>query len=469
MNLVVTVPPSWAQERRYIWRVLLNEFLGLSCDFDETGGHETTITVAGSRGAITIPEGFFGMNAREWLLPLSMPAGPIARLSALVGMDLPARMPSDVVAIYGANPGVSAGCSLGDGTARINFDIAGSAFFMLTRYEEAVVPDRDRHDRFPARASLAYKEGFLGRPVVNEYVEMLFRCLRHCWPGIGRRARGYRVVVSHDIDSALFNLRRSPRKLLRAIAGDLVQRRDSSLAIRRARSYSEAARGMHTLDPHNTFDYLMDVSEKYSLRSAFYFIADGKSSYDADYTMDVPWIGSTVQRIGERGHEVGLHPGYDTYLDADLLGRQFRALRGCAERHGIRQTHWGGRQHYLRWRAGSTWANWARVGLDYDSSVGFAEMTGFRAGCCLEYPVYDVVGRRALALRERPLILMETTLIAPAYMNLSPEDRLEEASRLATVCKTYGGDMTLLWHNSKVASRQEREEYESILELTLSP
>ena len=43
----------------------------------------------------------------------------------------------------------------------------GSAFFMLTRYEELVVADRDQYGRFPAAASVAGREGFLGVPVVD--------------------------------------------------------------------------------------------------------------------------------------------------------------------------------------------------------------------------------------------------------------------------------------------------------------
>lgn len=467
MKLLVQVPSTWVGERRYIWSVLLDEVLGLTFDLQTADVAETTISMPGMDGAVTMPEGFFAMPAEDWLTPKSMPVRPLARLQAPGNVGLPDGMPLNTVAIYGAIPVCDAACTLTDTGARINFDLAGSAFFMLTRYEEAVAGDRDVHDRFPASAALAFDERFLDRPVVNEYVELLFACLRHCWPNLQRRVRAYRVLVSHDVDSALFNLGCTTSRMLRALAGDLVQRRDLALAARRTRSFFAARRGHHNPDPHNTFDYLMDFSEKHSLRSAFYFIAGGNSRYDANYTMDMPWIQGLVRKIGARGHEVGLHSGYDTYLDPKQTAAQFRTLRECTDRNGIRQNRWGGRQHYLRWRAGTTWANWVDAGLDYDSSVGFAETTGFRAGCCHEYPVYDVVARTALPLRERPLVLMETTLIAPSYMNLRPAERLDEARKLATTCRRHGGDMTLLWHNSKVTSRSEREEYEAILEIAL--
>ena len=53
---------------------------------------------------------------------------------------------------------------------------------MLSRYEEAVLLDRDDHDRFPATASIAYKTGFLDRPIIDEYVEILWVAMKRVWP-----------------------------------------------------------------------------------------------------------------------------------------------------------------------------------------------------------------------------------------------------------------------------------------------
>ena len=43
---------------------------------------------------------------------------------------------------------------------------------MLSRYEELITKDRDQHNRFPATASVAFKAGFLDRPIVSEYLEI---------------------------------------------------------------------------------------------------------------------------------------------------------------------------------------------------------------------------------------------------------------------------------------------------------
>ena len=52
---------------------------------------------------------------------------------------------------------------------------------MLSRYEELIVLDRDSHNRFAAESSIAFKAGFLDRPIINEYLEILKWCLNQLW------------------------------------------------------------------------------------------------------------------------------------------------------------------------------------------------------------------------------------------------------------------------------------------------
>ena len=80
--------------------------------------------------------------------------------------------------IYGSRLDSGNYIDVQDSKVKLGLDIFGSAFFMLTRYEEFVKSVKDEHERFPARASLAYREGFLMRPIVNEYLEILWWSIR---------------------------------------------------------------------------------------------------------------------------------------------------------------------------------------------------------------------------------------------------------------------------------------------------
>ena len=118
----------------------------------------------------------------------------------------------------------------------------------------------------------------------------------------------------------------------------------------------------------------------------------------------------------------------------------------------------------LRWESSSTAVFWEKASLDYDSTLGFPDLAGFRCGVCYEFPLYDLDGRNALTVRERPLICMDVTVTSPVYMNLGlGEAALEAITDLRVECERYQGDFTLLWHNDHLVDEESRELYRQIL------
>jgi len=133
---------------------------------------------------------------------------------------------------------------------------------------------------------------------------------------------------------------------------------------------------------------------------------------------------------------------------------------------GIEQEDIGGRQHYLRWDALITAKNWEAGKLSYDSTLAYADHVGFRCGVCYEFPLYDLVERRELTVVERPLIVMEGTLLDPVYNAITQKDvMLEEIQSLVDKIKLFHGDFTLLWHNSYFERDWYASCYEEIVNL----
>ncbi len=241
----VVHPPGYAPERAYAARVLLGEFLGLEIEVGDGPVSEWELRCNG--GTITVPDIFFQVHERDYLTAASLP---------------------------------SDGALYGD-------DLFGNAFYLLTRYEEAVLPDRDEHGRFPAEAALAVRAGLIDRPLVNDYAEELWRKLRGIAPRLERRQRSFRIVPSHDVDTPYSTLR---QRLSALRHGQL--------------------RAALPHDPFDTFDLLMDESERRGLRGAFYFIAE-----DAPYSLEEPRIRELLRRIHRRGHEIGFHASYAAFQD----------------------------------------------------------------------------------------------------------------------------------------------------------
>jgi peptidoglycan/xylan/chitin deacetylase (PgdA/CDA1 family) len=403
------VPARYGAERRYALEVLLGELLGLPLRCEEA--RVEAIELAGDDGPpLTLTDGLFAVAEDEWLTPASLPKPPYAERD---GVPL----------LY-------------------EDDLLGSSFFLLTRYEEVASPARDEHGRYPLVASATGE--LIDRPLVDEYVELLWAELERRWPRLERRARAFQVLPSHDVDWPL-----APTPRLRMAVGDVVRRRDPRLALR------SLVRGRSSFD---TFDWTMAESERRGLRSAFYFIAGHTAgAIDGDYSLDDGWIRSLLGRIHERGHEIGLHVSYGAYLDAEATRREADKLRATLAELGIEQELLGGRQHFLRWENPVTWRNWDEAGLAYDSTVGYSERPGFRCGTCHEFPVFDLRTRRRLSLRERPLVAMEGSLLLS--MGVGEREAAAELVRLRETCRRFDGAFTILWHNNLLASPRKRRAY----------
>ena len=106
------------------------------------------------------------------------------------------------------------------------------------------------------------------------------------------------------------------------------------------------------------------------------------------------------------------------------------------------------------------------AGVAYDSSVAFAEHIGFRVGTSRAYSMYDLRNRKKLNIIQKPLLVMEDSLFSESYMGLNNKiEIIEKISLLKKATDYFGGNFTLLWHNSSLNTSSSRNLYESILRL----
>ena len=346
----------------------------------------------------------------------------------------------------------------------VAYDILGLTYWMLSRHEEVGRTDLDEHGRFPATSSHAYKHGYLERPVVDEWLHLLGQVIQRTWPGIELRQHSFSMKVSHDVDEpSRYGFRILPG-LVRAMAGDVIKRQDIKSAMLAPWIRMNTRTQLHRADPANTFDWIMDVSEKNGLQSAFYFICGRADPHDADYQPEHTAIRHLMRRIHQRGHEIGLHPSYGTYLKPQLIRQEVDRLRKVCAEEGIVQTEWGGRMHYLRWEHPTTQRALADAGMAYDSTLSYADRPGFRCGTCFEYSAFDPVVQEALSLRVRPLIAMDVTVIAKEYLDLGSDEAAKSVFfNLINQCRMVSGTFTLLWHNCQLVKFEDKSLYKEII------
>ncbi len=329
--------------------------------------------------------------------------------------------------------------NVNDGNISLQNDLIAGMFFMLTRWEEIAISKHDVHGRFVESENLSIKYNFNKRPIVNEYLQLLMELLNKS--GFSRLSikRDYKIFLTHDVDDIARYDRFS--KIIKALAGDLIKRKSINTFCRSIKdSYKIWFKSYP--DVWNTFDFLMDISDKKDVKSRFYFIPGMLGENDVRFNINSNEVKLIIDNIKLRNHIIGIHPSYSTYCNQE----QFILEKNRLAKYDVVLEE--GRQHYLRFKNPQTWQDWDDCGFKTDSSIGFYENVGFRSGICFSFPVFNVKTRMQLNLRERPLIVMDTALRRCAK---TKEDSIILALEIAEITKKYQGEFVLLWHNSNLS------------------
>ena len=336
-----------------------------------------------------------------------------------------------------------------DGMHVIHYDVLGLTYWMLARVEEINREDLDEYERFPAVSSHAFKHGYLNRPIVDEWLYILAQVIQRQWPDIELKRMDFSIKLSHDVDQPSLYAFKQWQAILWMMAGHVIKRGDLKAFLTAPYVKIATRNKLLSSDPYNTFDWIMTVAEKSNLQSAFYFICGRTdASFDAAYEPEDPVIKRLMNDIHNRGHEIGLHPSYNTFRCPNTLKKEAEKLRHICAKEGIYQSQWGGRMHYLRWQQPTTQEAWAEAGMDYESSLGYADQIGFRCGTAHEFTAFDALKDRQYQLKIRPLIVMDNTIFSEKYMHVTSGDEAFSILKdLKWKVERVKGQLTLLFHN----------------------
>jgi len=366
----------------------------------------------------------FGNN---YMKPESMPKLPLKRWN-----DLPI--------IYEGKGDIRDWVVQNGNIIETNIDIIASSFFMLSRYEEYLIDERDEYDRFPASASVAYKEGFLTRPIVNEYIELLWQWIDSFNLGLKRKKlwgdKDFVACLTHDIDVAKWNIYSE----IRNWGSIALKKRKPISAIHRMKK----ALGLmiRHIDPYWNYKEIIELERQYGFSSSFYFFGGGNHPLDATYSTGNKEMANLLREIKDSGCEIGLHGSFNSYNDLDMLKKEKENLeKVIGEVNSIRQ-------HYLRFDIKKTYAIYEKLGIKCDVTLGYAQHEGFRAGICLPFQPYNIQEDRPYNVIEIPLTVMDGTLGDNKYRSLNAEESWNVIKSLLMTVKKYNGCIVILFHNT---------------------
>ena len=439
-TLRISCPADNWSERSYIIHILFNEFLGLTYQLEPDPDLSDYRIVFENGNEIIIWDHFFSKYKKD-LDYLSIENLP-QKIGYYSGQFAPVK---DIPVLYGDSEVMIEQKDGASVRIQCGIDIFASAYFMLSRWEEYVSTEKDHLHRSSARSSFAYEHQFLSRPVVNEYNELLWNMIIYADHQQSRRKREFSALLTHDVDFVLrwYNV----FNIIKALMGDLLKRRSLKAFFSNTQDFILTKLGIRK-DPFNTYDYLMTLSEQRGLQSHFFFMSFKKQKQLFNYRLTHPFVRKLMWEIDDRKHMIGFHPDFNSFRNPGQWKREHQRLDAIAP-----QKIKCGRQHYLQFEVPGTWQLWEDMGMEWDSSLTYDDEPGFRTGTCYNYSVYNFLTRKKLNLIEKPLIIMDKSLVFH-HQELDQEGLLGMARDLIDQVKKYNGEFVILWHNNCFNARE---------------
>jgi hypothetical protein len=150
-------------------------------------------------------------------------------------------------------------------------------------------------------------------------------------------------------------------------------------------------------------------------------------------------IAGAIRKLTTAGCEVALH-GIDAWRDSSQGRRELEEIR-----HLTGTSKVGVRMHWLYYDQQSP-ALLEASGAAYDSTFGYNETVGYRAGTTQVYKPLD-----ASLLLELPLHVMDTALFFPNYLAFSPRQAKVLLGQMLDNAVHFGGTLTVNWHDRSLA------------------
>jgi hypothetical protein len=302
-------------------------------------------------------------------------------------------------------------------------DAVAEAFFHLARVEE-IDGARDDRNRFSAAASCL--------DPLDPPLERLRRELGLEPPRYG--GAKFAIALTHDVDT--------PWKWTRiGVRGSAARLRRGSLA----EAGGLARVPLHKLrgtDPNWRFKEIAAEEREHGARGSTFYVISGHGhpadgAAPQEYARRRPAL---VEELLESGSEVGLHGSYLAAEDMDKLAAEKTLLDGLAGQVT------GHRYHYLRIDPHRNLVPLSGLGFRYDTTLGFPDALGFRAGIAHPFHPWDFEREEPAAIVEVPLAAMDATLAEARYQGLTAAAAKPRLIALLDWAAEHGGGFSILWH-----------------------
>jgi hypothetical protein len=324
-----------------------------------------------------------------------------------------------------------------------SFDIFSAIFFMLSRYEEYVVKNRDKYGRFSITDAANFGEFSWQVPICDIWASDLIVKMNEFFGLNLSHRKKYCFLPTIDVDIPYAYRFKG---LFRTI-GSLVKKLFNAHFTDLYHHLLFLIKGGK--DPFDTYEWIADTI---GLNPYVYFIHLGNYGGN-DNTLNWQNIRLRKHFIDslKGNYELGIHPSLLSNKNPQKLCHEIEVFELLTGKKPTLSRH-----HYLAITLPETYRLLIRHGIEKDFSLGYVETIGFRAGTCSPFKWFDLEKNEITSLWLYPQTFMDRTIFD--YMKCSYSEAQHITRQHINIIKKYNGVFSPIWHNSTVLFNKEYKE-----------
>jgi len=340
-----------------------------------------------------------------------------------------------------------------DKKSALAFDPFAASFFLVSRYEEYLPYVRDKYSRFEAKESIAFKNGFLQKPLVNIYAQKISEIISNKFPAFKPKTGNFSFFPTIDIDAAYTY---KCKGVFRSLGG--YYKSIAKLDFQEILDRTKVILGLKK-DPFDTYNYQFKIQKEYNLKPIYFILFADYGLNDKNISVNNFKFQKLIKLLGDYA-EVGIHPSFGSNANPDKLKIEVKKLSQILKREITKS-----RQHFLKLNLPTTYRNLLNLDITDDYTMGYASEPGFRASICNPFYYYDLDLETETNLRIHPFAFMDGTL--KDYKQLSANESLIIIKSLIEEVKKVKGTFISVWHNESLSDKKRwvgwRNVYEEMI------
>lgn len=322
------------------------------------------------------------------------------------------------------------------------FDILAASFYLISRYEEYLPTQKDKHGRYKHENSVAFKNNFLELPLVDIWMNELNTVLLNEYPNLKIKNSEFEICNSFDLDFPYKYLGLGFYRNFKKAIGNILRFDFEELKLQ----ISVISR--KTKDPFDTYDLVIEESKKTKAKTIFFFLLSQKETQlDKNQNTNSIAFVELIKTLSQN-FESGLHPSYYSSINEKIWIEEKRTYEKITEKKlNI------SRNHFLKIDFPTSFQQLVKHTISEDYSLAYSNAIGFRASTSFPFRFFDLQKNEATNLIINPCCLMDVTL--KDAMQLSPEMAIKKVIELKEKVKNVSGNFISIWHNSSLSENKE--------------